>query len=197
MIEDGYTFTYGQFKYRPLASFGRGIAKGHYEDRNFSGLDKFLWNEPHFYGDESLLGEEDKIRLFTLMMEVPVRDLQENLSMAVEIILTEPLLAKRTCSLCRKWWFDSDTGLISVNELGPIKRPLKTLVPCETNTGCRKGHYDSPVELCEINKQVWDHYLEWRAVGPRDDSKNCPIMRRNWAILDRLVKIHGFPELRF
>jgi len=196
MIEDGYTFKYKDWYCRPLSDFGREIARSHYESSDWGKLDSFLWTTPHFYGDETTLSSGDKASLFTLMVETPLRRMQRDLAACVRIELTNPLLAMRTCNSCRKWWFDPETQLISMRaDDTPLLRPKHVVVPCETNEGCPKGHYNDPIEFSEQNRQAWRHYLEWHSVGLPESDRKCPVLRRNWRIISRLVDKYGIPEL--
>jgi len=195
MIDDGYTFHYKDFFFRPLARFGREVAKEHFDRRNWAGLGAFLWNPPHFIGSDEDIDEEDQKYIFSVMMDYDTESNFRNLERGVSLILRNPRLAMRTCAACKKWWFDHDTGLVSRNENGLLLRPAGTVLPCETREGCEKGHFDNPLELNSVNSLVWQHYREWKAVGLTDEAKSCPIVRRNWAIIDRLVEQHGFPSI--
>lgn len=62
------------------------------------------------------------------------------------------------------------------NDVQVEKRRIdRNLVPCNTDKGCPKGHYDNPQEMTESMTLAYHHYLECRAVGdfPRD-----PIVRQ-------------------
>jgi len=198
MIEDGYTFRFKDWYCRPLSDFGREIARGHYESSDWALLDTFLWSPPHFYGDETKLSQGDKASLFSLMVETPVQAMQKELHDAVRLELTNPLLSKRSCAACKKWWFDPDTQLIAMRGgTTPILRPEHSVVPCDTNEGCPKGHYHNPIQFSKQNRLAWKHYLEWSSVGLTDEAKECPILRQNWRIIQGLVNTHGLPELCF
>jgi hypothetical protein len=195
MIRDGYTFRHRQFYFRPLAEFGREIAKEHFRSKDWDSLGAFLWTRPQFYGNEDEIEEDDQQTIFRAMMEYDTDGNFQNLKDSVRIILTDPRLSMRTCASCKKWWFDHDTGLVARNSEGLLLRPEDTALPCETREGCSKGHYDSPIELNETNQKVWKHYLEWRSVGLPNEDKYCPIVRRNWSIISRLIEKHGFPAI--
>lgn len=186
---------HGEWHCRPLARFGREIAQKHVESKDWSALDSFLWNAPHFTGDESKLTEDDKSAMFSLMIESPLAAMRAELSRGLELELSNPMLSQRTCSACRKWWFDPDTHLISMNSEGPILRPSNSALMCETNEGCPKGHHSNPIRLGEANQKAWRYYLEWSSVGLPETAKMCPVLRGNWRIIQRLVDTHGIPEI--
>jgi len=195
-IQDGYTFSYKDWHCRPLAEFGKVIAREHYQKNDWDSLDAFLWTAPHFIGDETTLKDNDKTALFSLMVDTPMEYMERNLRESVKLELTNPLLAKRSCNSCKKWWFDSDTNLISMrDDSTPILRPETSVLPCDTHEGCPKGHHTNPIQFNRINRLVWKHYLEWSRVGLNDNDKLCPVLRRNWRIIGTLVDAHGLPEI--
>ena len=109
------------------------------------------------------------------------------------IKLVRPLLDRRSCDLCKKFLFDTDTDRPSMRGNEPILRESHFALACDTHEGCPKGHYSNPVKLTERNEQAWQHFLDWRVVGLTDAQKACPVLRGNWDIMQELVDKHGIP----
>ena len=94
-------------------------------------------------------------------------------------MLLHPLVAYRSCEMCKAWQFDEDTGKIVQWRGGPLKRIGKT--PCESGPEkCPKGSPTAGRELSEKNWQAYDHYQESKAVG---EFPNDAIVRRNAVII--------------
>jgi len=194
MIDDGYTYRYQGYWYRKLVREDRAIVTSLVKEESWEELDLFLWHPPRFFGGTP--NEDDRNFLFARMMSNPdERAETENLKRCVELMLTKPLLAHRSCDLCQRWWFDEDTGAIARNEQGPILRPSHAKVSCETHSGCEKGTHENPIQFTAENKKAWEHYLNFRHSGLTDTERSCPIIQRNWRVIGTLVEKHGIPEV--
>ena len=199
MIDDGYTQEWESYHYRPLTQSGRDIVQRFVSADDWEGLGNFLWQQPRVFIESGRfpLPTEQRNRLFALMMswETETTDLQ-NLKVGVELILTHPLLAMRTCEMCKTWWFDEDTGLVVQDERGPAKRPKHAVVACDSSIGCLKGHHSDPSSaLNEKNERAWKHFLDYRHVGLSEIERECPILRANWRVMGNLVEKHGLPSV--
>jgi len=195
MINDGYTIHYPPFRYRPLLPESRQVVRDLAGRQKWYELETFLWREPFLFG--KLPASDDDKKLLFLHMTTNSReggDL-ENLKAGLQLFFENPMLGLRDCDLCQQWWFDHDTGLICQNANGPIRRPSHARVPCDTSAGCAKGHHENPLELSHRNKQAWKHFLEWRHIGLPDSHRQCPIVRRNWAIMGNMVEKYGLPSV--
>ena len=118
----------------------------------------------------------------------------DNLKSGIRLLLSQPRLAIRPCSLCQKYWFDEDTGTIV--EIGGQKllRPDHALTKCQTEFGCAKGTPENPKSFNTRNQQAFDHWMQWRSVGCPDPQD--AIIRRNWMWFESLKEHHGLREIR-
>ena len=197
VIEDGYTREWNGYYYRPLTKTAREFAIQFYQSSDWEGLDFFIWSPPFFFGDNDKLTDEDRRVLFLRMMDDTGQEEDfANLKRELELLLSNPRLAIRTCGLCRRLWFDEETQLPIRNELTSEweVRPSFAKPACETTAGCGKGHWGSPVEVSKKTKQVLRHYLLHREVGATEHMRNCGIIQRNWLAISILVRKHGLPK---
>jgi hypothetical protein len=69
----------------------------------------------------------------------------------------------------------------------PCVRPAKTPPPCRQcpKESPEKAHEH---ELSEKNWRAYAHYQQMRAVGPTSEERADPIVRRNAAIIDQVVR---------
>ena len=194
MIDDGYTQEWNGLSFRPLTPRNqakiRQLANGGCLDE----LESFLWKPPFVFADHEL-SDQEKNELLVLLMEQYSEDDAENLKDGVKFLLTNPLLAIRSCETCLAYWFNEETGLVVQHGDEPVMRTSHAKPACETDRGCAKGHHENPVQvLSEKNRQAWEHYLEWRHTGLTDAMRECPILRENWKIIGTLVEAHGIPK---
>ena len=106
----------------------------------------------------------------------------DNLREGLELELTNPRLARRSCDECKKWWYSEQTGLVLLNGDGAkLERFGPTL--CQT-TGCAKGTPDQQKCLNKANKWAWRHFRDCDAVGQFPDD---PIVRRNAAMIRQVM----------
>lgn len=200
MIHDGYTIQVHGCAVRPLGKFGRQIAKEYVYSRDFTGLERFLWAKPHFFGDDSALTADQKIDIAELMLASDAEEAYQNLRLFFEKFREQPLTMIRPCELCQQYWFDQETGTVVTRGDEPLKRPDYSVVSCETNEGCLKGHHEDPVRLLPVNQQVVRHFLTYAAAGLPDLERSCPITQRNWNLLkgiwDEPTLRHNLETLR-
>lgn len=104
----------------------------------------------------------------------------ENLRRGIAILKNAPLLAKKTCDVCRTYWL-TESGEYTYEGSERLLRPAGSNVPCECPSGCIVGHYKKQNRLSPENCRAFDHYMECHAVGefPPD-----PIVKRNAAIIE-------------
>lgn len=110
--------------------------------------------------------------------------LAENLRVGLELELTNPRLARRSCEECKRLWFSETTGLVILRNGGePLERFGPTM--CETAEGCAKGTPDNPKSLNKTNRWAWAHFRSCDAIGVFPDDS---IVKRNAAIIRRVIK---------
>lgn len=188
MIEDGFTFSIGSHDFRPF-THGRKLF-----------LRRIESTHAELYVVKSLNLQDVDFELqkavFTAAMEWDQNADLKNLHDGLLIALKSPLLHLRTCEVCKFYWFDEDTGKITKRGDGSLlKRLAGTPLPCETNTGCAKGHHTNPTELNERNRQAWQHYLRHRHSGLTDEERSDAIVQRNWEVIGNLVDQYGIPSI--
>lgn len=112
----------------------------------------------------------------------------ESLQRDFILLVEHPRFATLSCDDCKKWWIDPKTGSYITDGADKVPRPLTLLPACETEgLSCPKGHHLNPDGVRPLSKAVWRHYWQYRTVGL---VLPCPIVARNWALLDWIVK-HG------
>jgi len=99
--------------------------------------------------------------------------------------------------VCQKFVTDLDSGTVSKysvtnRETGEREqvdqpRPPGTLPPCQR---CPKGSPEQAkeIELSERNWMALAFYEEEKSIGIRDEVKRDPIVRRNFAAIDRAYR---------
>lgn len=117
----------------------------------------------------------------------------ENLKSGMRLMITNPLLAMRDCTLCQRWWFDEDTGRITRIGNQNVRRPEHALTACRTSRGCDRGTPEKLLAFNARNQQAFEHWMEYRAVGCPDPSD--AIIRRNWMTFEAM-KDHGLGKVR-
>lgn len=109
---------------------------------------------------------------------------EKNLSDGVYLQTRWPHLANVSCRQCRFWWFVPFDGRVIRRDGTPLRRPQGTPTPCEVRP-CPKGHYDSPVELSEKNRRVFEHFQTCEAAGVFPDD---PIVKRNAEVIRAAIR---------
>lgn len=108
----------------------------------------------------------------------------------ITMLVQHPGLSRLSCNDCRRFATNHETGEVLFQQDGqPISRNLPAL--CETTVGCPKGHWNNPKGASTLGLKVWKHYWLMRAVG---QTFNCPIIARNWALIDWVVRYGRRPE---
>lgn len=105
-----------------------------------------------------------------------------NLRTGVRLALEYPLLDRRSCANCQKWWFSEDTGRIEQVEGCDSVRPPEFPVMCKTNEGCPVGTPENSLRLTAQNRAAFDHFRQCEAVNAWP---NDPIVARNALIIRR------------
>jgi hypothetical protein len=114
------------------------------------------------------------------------------------LILFHPGPAKLDCETCQKYVTDLDRGEVETYGVGepdehgkrqqlPQVRPQGTFPPC---IRCPKQSPERAKEheLSEKNWRAFAHYQEAKAVGVTEEERRDPIVRRNFSVIDQVVK---------
>lgn len=109
---------------------------------------------------------------------------QQNLFDGVLLEKQNPQIAKRSCTDCKKFWFNETSGqIIKVNSTGEnMLRVGPTL--CESEEGCPKGTPEQSKALSKNNRWAYLHYLECKAVGSFPDDS---VVRSNAVTIERAI----------
>lgn len=109
--------------------------------------------------------------------------------------LFHPGPARLDCQTCIKFVTDLDRGEVATygatidgeRQQVPQVRPKGTQPPC---VRCPKQSPEraKEIELSEKNWRAYAHYLEAKAVGVTEEERRDPIVRRNFAAIDQVVK---------
>lgn len=198
ILDDGYTETLPEF---PQFRFRRFISRERKHFRELLIQERFQTAREFF---STHISDPDGRRVPTDLIAQEVafavtsnpdeRGNIDNLKSGMRLMLTNPRLAIRPCSLCQAWWFDEDTGCIVQVGDQKLKRPAHAVTACQTERGCSRGSPDNLKAFNERNQQAFDHWMQWRSVG-------CPapqdaILRRNWMWFESLKENHGLRESR-
>lgn len=113
----------------------------------------------------------------------------------MRLVLFHPGAARIDCDDCKQFVFDLDTGEKETYRSGPTRELLPMARSPETPTPCQKCPKGSPekakeVELSAKNWAAFAHYLQAKSVGLSEMERDDPIVRRNFAIVDGIVKEH-------
>ena len=103
-----------------------------------------------------------------------------------------PGAARIDCGECQKFVYNLETGERETfrsgpnRDLVPVGRPPGTPTPCNK---CPKGSPEKAktLELSEKNWSAFAHYQESKAVGLTEAERRDPIVRRNFALMDRIA----------
>lgn len=105
-------------------------------------------------------------------------------------MLSHPEWASLSCSDCQTYLYDKDNNKMMRGGFHVLKRDPWEPLRCNICPKIPKGDPPNPYyaqELTPENRQAYNHYLEWQAVGgfPREEAED-PIVRRNAAIFKRI-----------
>lgn len=120
-------------------------------------------------------------------------DLQ-NLKDGLEFEIINPQFQGVSCDQCRKFWFDPIEGRFAFQggsdpgKPKPLLRPPEARVLCETDIGCRKGHYTQPKGLNAKNRKAVLFYQQCLRAGVKPDD---PIYLRNMILIQEAEAKHG------
>lgn len=211
MILDGYTVegVLGgseatlRFRYRPMLSAERRVYLNAYRGwpNEIAFRERCLWLQTHIeamhpYANVAAVAEDhDLFRRLTLVLQgllptdgvnrwSPYWDVLSgrNLRTGVRLAMEHPLLDRRSCVDCQKWWFNEDTGKIEQVDGEYALRPIEFPVMCRTNEGCPVGTPENPLRLTAQNRAAFDHFRQCEAVNDWPDD---PIVARNALIIRR------------
>lgn len=184
-LTDGNTHQVCGLQVRTLHESDAYTAATILREQGHDEMEAWLFQEPRVFGDVSQLTDDEKcdvLRAMTAQSPDPDR-----LVAGVRLLINEPELANRSCDTCRKYWFAHDSGTVPADPDGkPMLREPYAPPSCETEVGCLKGHWKEQIALTGTEKQVHDHFLEWRHVGC--PLPMCPVMRANWKILETIYR---------
>jgi len=195
LIDDGYTESFDQFRVRRFISSERRKFDALLKSENF-GAARSLFASHFSDSDGKRISLElvpEPIAALALTNPTEGADIS-NLKSGLRLLLSNPLLAIRPCSMCLKWWFDNDTNKIVQIGGQNLLRPDYALPLCQTDKGCQKGTPENPRSFNERNQQAFNHWQQWRHVG-------CPcpedaIVRRNWMWFESIKENHGLRQAR-
>lgn len=110
----------------------------------------------------------------------------------MRLILLHPGAARIDCEECKKFVFNLDTGEKETYRSGPTRELLPVERLPSVPTPCNKCPKQSPekakeIELTEKNWAAFAHYQQCKAVGLTEAERRDPIVRRNFALMDRLT----------
>lgn len=115
-------------------------------------------------------------------------------------MLAHPQLLNRPCGECKAWLYDDGERLSdkkATRRGQPCRRPGGVPTPCSRCPKIPKGAAPRPenaVELSEKNFAAIRHYFQSRAVGASEEERRDAIVRKNWSLIDRLVRIHEIEQ---
>lgn len=93
--------------------------------------------------------------------------------------LTKQSLAARSCDLCRKYYFDEETGEpVHDARTGKGFMLRRDKVPCETSIGCRKGHWKDKPDLTTEESRVLSLY--WASKATNGAALSVAHKRSRW-----------------
>jgi len=86
----------------------------------------------------------------------------------VELLQLHPEVYRRDCSLCLKYAWDEEKGVMNKDGRGnPIERPPLTYAPCRKPKGseCPKGCPEKPNTLTNRSRMLWRRFQECKLTG--------------------------------
>lgn len=198
ILDDGYTETlegHEQFRFRRFISSERKEFRELLRQERYSAAREYFSRHVSDPDGRRIATEliAEEVAFAVTSYPTETADIS-NLKSGMRLMLTNPRLAIRPCSLCQAYWFDEDTGTIT--ETGGVKvpRPDYALTACRTDRGCGKGTPDRPLSFNPRNQKAFEHWMQWRSVGCPDPQD--VIVRRNWMWFESLKENHGLRELR-
>lgn len=150
-------------------------------------LEDWLFQEPRVWGLESgAQGLSTHTKMSILKAAFENAWSPDQIVIDAEFHASNPELSSRDCSLCQKYWWDHDNGVVCVRGDGsPMLREDYSPAACGTDAGCLKGTPTDQVGIQGKSGKTLKHFVEWRAVGC--PVPHCKVMRSNWSLLsDRL-----------
>ena len=113
------------------------------------------------------------------------KEWQKNLAEGALLENSFPMIAKRSCDHCQKYWYSDKTGKpIVVNSTGELmlrSGPTPCRVP---DIGCPKGTPEDQRSLSIENKWALSHFRGCDAIGSGPD---CEIVKRNARIIRKAL----------
>lgn len=111
---------------------------------------------------------------------------RQNLYDGVRLDLIDPLLARRSCDDCRKYWYLSNGLVKTIQATGEKElRPANAYTACKTEFGCLKGTPEHQKSLNTANAWAWRHFKTCEATGRFPDDL---IVAHNAEIIRRAIK---------
>lgn len=98
--------------------------------------------------------------------------------------------AKRSCFDCQKYLYNPD-GEVTLRAGQKVERGGNDRPPCWKCPKIPEGSPPDPssaIELSYKNRKAYEHWLEARAVGFKDNEKDDDIVRRNASILHNIYE---------
>ena len=195
IIDDGYTEDFQQFR---LRRFIKSERDQFYE---LLAAEKFIVAR-HMLSTHITDSEGVRISLELVPQEVAEAVVnnptefsdRKNLISGMRLLLKSPLLAVRPCSVCKEWWFDSDTNKIVQVGGKNLRRPDHALTMCRTERGCDKGTPEDLRSFSFKNQKAFNHWQQWRFVGC--PCPNDAIVRMNWMWFESIRENHGLRKAR-
>jgi len=144
--------------------------------------------QSHVYGDLSE-AENHKNEVVNVILGYTSKDESrdfQDLSDSIQLHTTNPGLSVMSCSTCRKYCVNHDDGSLYIGPSGePTLLPFGMKVPCETQSGCLKGHWSEPNGLSNGRwSKTWRHYWRYRYDCPmQDELWNRNRMLIEWVVL--------------
>ena len=108
----------------------------------------------------------------------------QEVDQTVTLLVQHPGLMKLSCDDCKAYATDHEKGEVLFDQIGnPMVRKLPP--PCDVGKTCPKGHWSNQKRPTTLGLKVWRHYWFMKASGVVFD---CPIIARNWAFIDWVVR---------
>lgn len=195
ILDDGYTETVGIYRVRRFLTSDRKRFDELLRAEQFTAAKHLLLDHISDSEGRRIPAElvDEAVAEIAVANPTERADLR-NLQSGMCLMLEHPRLAIRPCELCKQWWFDEDTGLITNIGNQNVRRPAHAPTACQTDRGCRKGTPENPTSFNARNQKAFEHWMQWRFVGCPDP--NDSIIRRNWMWFESLKENHGLRKLR-
>ena len=153
---------------------------------------KQIFNAPWYWGPEpETLSSTIRCEVTKRIISSQVEENQQfrEVDESLEMLFKHANLLRLSCESCRKYATDHESGTVYYQLDGsPTPRSSLIPLPCETLRGCPKGHWKDPKAPTRLGLAVWSHF--WKYDGPQ----KCPLMARNAALINWVVKYGRRPE---